>query len=60
MLNNPRATGLVDLLTVHILDKTAENLEDLRCGYPSLVLREPIRSLDHRLHFLLSDNLKPS
>jgi hypothetical protein len=36
MLNNPRATGLVDLLTVRIFDKTVENLEDLRCGYPSL------------------------
>lgn len=43
MLNNPRATGLVtvDLLTasVHILEKTVENLEDLRCGYPNIVVR---------------------
>jgi hypothetical protein len=52
MLNNPRATGLVDLLIVHILNMTVENLEDLRCGYPSLVVREPIQSLDHRLHFI--------
>jgi hypothetical protein len=51
MLNNPRATGLVDVLTVNnILDKTVGN-QDLRCGYPSLVLREPVQSLDHRLHF---------
>ena len=51
MLNDPRATSLVtvNLLTIHIL--RLENLEDLRCGYPSHVLRKPIQSLDHRLHF---------
>jgi hypothetical protein len=49
MLNSLRSTGLVmvDLLTVHVLDK------DLRCGYPSVILRKPIKSLDHRLQFSL-------
>ena len=47
MFNNPRPINLVDLLTVHILDKTMENIMDLRCGYLNLVLREPILSLAH-------------
>ena len=33
------------------------NLKDLRCGYPSLFLRQSIQPLDHCLDFLLSKKL---
>jgi hypothetical protein len=45
-LNAHRATSFADLLTIHhhsrILDKTIYDLEGLRYGDSSLVLREPI------------------
>ena len=48
----------MDLLTVHplphILGKTVDNLEGLRCCHPSLILGEPIQSLDYRFDVLLS------
>jgi len=51
----------VDLLTVHyhlhILDKTMDDLEDLCYRLPSLVLRQSVKPLDHRLHFLLANKL---
>ena len=53
--------NLVDILTVHhhlhILDKTMDNLEDLCHGLPSFVLRQPVQPLDHRVHFLLTNEL---
>jgi hypothetical protein len=53
--------SMVNLLTVHhhlhILDKTMDDLEDLRYRLPGLVLRQSIQPLDHRLHFLLADKL---
>jgi hypothetical protein len=54
-------TSLVDLLTIHyylhILDKTMDDLENLCHGLPSLVLRQSVQPLDHRLHFLLTSKL---
>jgi hypothetical protein len=38
----------------HILDETVDDLESLRCGSPSLVLRESVDSLQDRLDVLLS------
>jgi hypothetical protein len=61
ILNTQRATSLVDLLTVHyhlhILDKPMNDLEDLCYRLPSLVLRQSVQPLDHRLHFLLANKL---
>src|SRR6266852_259691 len=61
VLYTERSTSLVDLLTVHyhlhILDKTMDDLEDLCCGLPSLVLRQSVQPLDHRLYFLLANKL---
>ena len=34
-----------------------DDLEDLRYRLPSLVLRQSVQPLDHRLHFLLADKL---
>ena len=54
-------TSLVDFLTVHhnphILDKAIDNLERLRCGYPSLILCESVQSLEYRFDVLLSKKL---
>jgi hypothetical protein len=51
----------VDLLTthyhLHILDKTMDDLQDLCYRLPSLVLRQSVQPLDHRLHFLLANKL---
>ena len=41
----------------HILNKTVDDLEGLRCGYPSLVLGESIQPLEYRLDALLSKEL---
>jgi hypothetical protein len=38
----------------HILDETVDDLESLRCGSPSLVLRESVNSLQDRFDVLLS------
>ena len=61
ILNTQRATSLVDLLTVHyhlhILDKTMDDLEDLCYSLPSLVLRQSVQPLDHRLQFLLANKI---
>jgi hypothetical protein len=61
ILNTQRATSSVDLLTVHyhlhVLDKTMDDLEDLCYGLASLVLRQSVQPLDHRLHFLLANKL---
>ena len=61
ILNTQQAMSLVVLLTVHyylhIPDKTMDDLEDLRYGLPSLVLRQSVQPLDHRLHFLLANKL---
>ena len=42
IFNTQQASSLVYLLTVHyhshILDKTVDDLEGLRCGYLSLIL----------------------
>jgi hypothetical protein len=38
----------------HILDETVDDLESLRCGSPSLVLRESVDSLQDHLDVLLS------
>jgi hypothetical protein len=57
-LNTNRVIGLVNLLTIHchshIMDKAADDLEGLRCGYPSLVLGESVEPLEYRLDVLLS------
>jgi hypothetical protein len=54
-----RATSPVDLLTVHhlphILGKTVDNLEGLRCSYPRLVLGESIQSPYYRFDVLLPE-----
>ena len=46
LLNTQRATNFVGLLTPHyhshILDKTIDDFEGLRCGDSSLILRESI------------------
>ena len=46
ILNTRRATRLVHSLTVqyplHILEKTVDDPEGLRCGYPSLLLGESV------------------
>ncbi len=51
----------MDLLTVHhhphILDKTIYDFEGLRGSYPSLILSEPIQSLEYCLDLLLSEKL---
>jgi len=50
----------VCLLTVHdrahILDETVDDLEDLSCGCPSLILRESVQPLQDRFDVLLSEN----
>ena len=60
-INTQQATRLVYLLTFHyhshILNKTVDDLEGLRCGYPSLVLGESIQPLEYRLDALLSKEL---
>ena len=60
IINTRRATRLVHLLTVHypfhILEKTVNDLEGLRCRYPSLVLGETVLSLKYRLDVLLSNS----
>ena len=47
---------LVNLLTLnhipHIMEKTIDNLEGLRRGYPSLILSEPIQPPKCRLDIL--------
>jgi hypothetical protein len=52
-----RVTSSADLLTVHrlthILGKTVNNLEGLRCSHPSLILGESIQSLNYRFDVLL-------
>ena len=49
-----------DLLTVHdlrhILHEAVDDLENLSCGSPSLVLRETVQSLQDRLDVLLPEN----
>jgi len=51
----------VDYLTFdyhpHILKKTTDDFESLRCSYPSLILRESTQSLEYRLDILLSKDL---
>jgi hypothetical protein len=51
----------VGLLTIHhhpnILNKTVDNFEGLRRGYPSLILGESIQPLDYRFDVLLSKKL---
>jgi hypothetical protein len=60
MLNTRWVSIEVDLLTIHdlrhILDEAVDDLEGLRCGSPSLVLRETIQSLQDRLYVLLSED----
>ena len=61
ILNTQGVTSPVYLLTVHyyphILDKVVDNLEGLRCGYPSFSLSESIYPLENRLNVLLSKKL---
>jgi hypothetical protein len=54
-----RVMSLVNLLTVHlhILDKTVDDLQGLRCRYPSLILGEPIQPLEYHFDVLLSKKL---
>ena len=53
-----RPESLAYLLTVHhyshALDKTVDDLEGLRCSYPSLVQGEPVQPFKYRLNVLLS------
>lgn len=39
---------------LHVLDKVINDLESLGCGGPSLVERESIKSLQHCLDIMLS------
>ena len=61
ILNTQGVTSPVCLLTVHyhphILDKAVDDLEGLRCGYPSFILSESIEPLENRLNVLLSKKL---
>ncbi len=41
LLNSQRETSRVSLLT-HVLDETIDDLENFRCGDPSLVVGEAI------------------
>jgi hypothetical protein len=56
-----RVITLVDSLTIHhhlhVLDKTVNNRECLRCGYASLILGESIKPLEYRFDVLLSKEL---
>jgi hypothetical protein len=58
MLNSQRAIGRVRLLTIHdhphILDKSVDDLQSVRCCRPSLLMREAIQPLQHRLDISLS------
>ena len=49
------------LLTIHdyphILDKTVDDLEGLRCGIPSLSPGESIQLLEHRMNTVFSQKL---
>jgi hypothetical protein len=51
----------VHLLTIHdyhhILDKTGDDLEGLRCSHPSLLLGESIEPLEHRMDIVFSQKL---
>ncbi len=51
-------TSLLYSLTVHhhphIPEKTVDDLERLRCSYPSFILGEPIQPLEYRLDVFLS------
>jgi hypothetical protein len=48
--------SLVNFLTVddipHILEKTIDDLEGLRSGYPTLIFSEPIQPLKYRVDVL--------
>jgi hypothetical protein len=61
ILNNLKAITLENLFTVHyhfyILYEAIDDLECLRCGYPSLLLGESVQPLDYRLNVLLSKKL---
>ena len=39
----------------HILDETVDDLESLRCGSPSHILRESVQPLQDCLEFLLPE-----
>ena len=41
----------------HVLDKTVNNRECLRCGYASLILGESIKPLENRFDIFLSKEL---
>ena len=41
----------------HILYKAVDDLERLRCSYPSLILSESVKPLEHCLDVLLSEQL---
>ena len=61
ILNTQRATILRYLHTIHyylhIMDKAVDDLEGLRCSYPSLVLGESVEPFQYRLDVLLSKEL---
>jgi hypothetical protein len=52
-----RVATRVSLLTIHdnphILDKTIDDLENLRCGDPTLVQGELIQPFQHQWHHLI-------
>ena len=41
----------------HVLDKTVNNRECLRCGYASLILGESIKPLENRFDIFLPKEL---
>ena len=60
VFDRARIISRLYLLTVHdrphILDKTVDDLESLRCSSPSLIVCESIQPLEDSLNLLLSES----
>jgi hypothetical protein len=58
MVDNPWLERQIRLRTIHghphVVDQSVDDLESLRCGYPRLILDEPIQPPHDYLDFILS------